>query len=194
MSHANFALLFDAQLAKGKALRNTLEEFIRKQDFRFSDQITSEESKAWKSALDILVGSPGVFANEMGHDLFQRLRAKKTSLVEPLPNRSLFSLNGRLELLAGLKSPTHVALYMRKPLPDVLFQNIKELGQDRSRGTIEAIVEDLAVDTICEVYTRLISPYFTASACRNKRRFSLIAKRDSCWLKMKRNQHLPQTD
>ena len=143
LSHANFALLFDAQLAKGKALRNTLEEFIRKQDFRFSDQITSEESKAWKSALDILVGSPGVFANELGHDLLQRLRAKKTSLVEPLPKRSLFSLNGRLELLAGLKSAAHVALYLRKPLPDVLFQNIKELGQDCPRGTIEAVVEDL---------------------------------------------------
>lgn len=141
--HANFPLLFEAQLAKVNALRGTLEEFIRKQDFRFSDQITSEESKAWKSALDILAGSPGVFTNEMGHDLFQRLRAKKTSLVEPLPNRSLFSLNGRLELLAGLKSAAHVALYLRKPLPDVLFQNIKELGQDCPRGTIEAVVEDL---------------------------------------------------
>ena len=142
-SHANFSLLFEVQLAKAKALRNTLEEFIRKQDFRFSDQITSEESKAWKSALDILAGSPGIFANEMDHDLFQRSRVKKISLVEPLPNRSLFSLNGRPELLAGLKSAAHVALYLRKPLPDVLFQNIKELGQDCPRGTIEAIVEDL---------------------------------------------------
>lgn len=142
-SHANFALLFEAQLAKGTELRNTLEEFIRKQDFRFSDQITSEESKAWKSALDILTGSPGIFTNEMGHDLFQRSRPKKTSLVEPLATRSSFSLNGRLELMAGLKSATHVALYLRKPLPEALFQNIKELGQDYPRGTIEAVVEDL---------------------------------------------------
>ena len=142
-SHANFTLLFEAQLAKGKALRNTLEEFIRKQDFRFSDQITPEESKAWKSALDILTGSPGIFSNEMGNDLFQRSRAKKTSHVEPLPTRSSFSLNGRVELMVGLKSAAHVALYLRKPLPDVLFQNIKELGQDCPRGTIEAIVEDL---------------------------------------------------
>jgi hypothetical protein len=142
-SHSNFSLLFEAQLAKGKALRNTLEEFIRKQDFRFSDQITSEESKAWQAALEMLTGSPGIFANEMGHDLFQRSRAKKASLVEPLPTRSSFSLNGRVELMAGLKSAAHVALYLRKPLPEVLFQSLKQLGEVSARGAIEVVVEDL---------------------------------------------------
>jgi Family of unknown function (DUF6062) len=142
-SHSNFSLLFEAQLAKGKALRNTLEEFIRKQDFRFSDQITSEESTAWQAALEMLTGSPGIFANEMGHDLFQRSRAKKASLVEPLPTRSSFSLNGRVELMAGLKSAAHVTLYLRKPLPEVLFQSLKQLGEVSARGAIEVVVEDL---------------------------------------------------
>jgi glycosyltransferase involved in cell wall biosynthesis len=142
-SHANFPLLFEVQLAKGKALRNTLEEFIRKQDFRFSDQITSEESRAWKTALEILAGSAGIFANEMEHDLFQRAREKQSPLVEQRPTWSSFLSNGRLELEASLKSAAHVALYLRKPLPEILFQSIRQVGKDSARGTIEAVVEDL---------------------------------------------------
>ena len=142
-THANFPLLFKAQLAKGRALRSTLEEFIRKQDFRFSDEITSEESKAWKTALDVLAGSPGIFANEMGHDLFQRARLKNIPLVEPRSTWSSFLSNGRVDLEASLKSAVHVVLYLRKPLPEVLFQSIKQVGKDSARGTIEAVVEDL---------------------------------------------------
>jgi hypothetical protein len=142
-SHVNFPLLFDVQIAKAKALRDTLDEFIRKQDFRFSDQVTSEESKAWKSALEILTGSPGIFVNEMGHDLFQRSRAKKTSPVEPRSTRLSFISNDRLELTAALESAAHVAVYLRKPLPEDLFRSIKQRGEDCTCGTLEAIVEDL---------------------------------------------------
>jgi len=76
-THANFSLFSEAQLAKVRSLRVTLDEFIRKQDFRFQDQMTSEEAKSPKAAMEFLVGRPGIFANEMEHDLFQRSRTKK---------------------------------------------------------------------------------------------------------------------
>ncbi len=142
-SHANLSLLLEVQLVKTNALRDTLEEFIRKQDFRFRDQITPEEAKSPKTAMEFLVGMPGIFANEMGHDLSQRSRAKKRQSIEPSPAWASFLSNGQLELMADLKSAGHVALYLRKPLPEVLFQSIKQLGDDCGRGTIEAVVEDL---------------------------------------------------
>jgi uncharacterized protein DUF6062 len=142
-THANFPILFETQLAKAKALRTTLEEFIRKQDFRFSDQVTAEESKAWRAALETLTGSPGVFANEMEHNLFQRAQAKKTSALPSLPTPSSFLTNGKSELLAALNAATNVAVYLHKPLPEALLQSLKQLGQDRARGTVEAVVEDL---------------------------------------------------
>jgi hypothetical protein len=143
-SHANFTLLYTMQLAKVATLRNMLEEFIRKQDFRFSGQITPEEAKAWKVALDLLTGSPGLFANEMGHDLSQRSRRNKTAPAQPLPGRFSCLTNGRSELLVALNAATHVALYLRKPLPDALYQRIKQLAKDCPRGAVEAIVEDFS--------------------------------------------------
>ena len=141
-SHANFPLLYTTQLAKVATLRNMLEEFIRKQDFRFSGQITPEEAKAWKVALDLLTGSPGLFVNEMGHDLSQRSRRNETPLAQPSPARFACLTNGRSELLIALNAATHVALYLRKPLPDALYPRIKQLAKDCPRGTVEAIVED----------------------------------------------------
>ena len=143
-SHANLALVFEAQLTKGKALRDTLEEFIRKQDFRFSDQITAEESKAWQAAQEMLAGSPGVFANEMGHDLFQRSRVGKRALVEPPSTRKSFVTSARLELMASLNSAAQAAVYLRKPLPEALFQNLEQLGRGSAPGTVEVTVEDMA--------------------------------------------------
>jgi hypothetical protein len=142
-SHPNFSLLFKTQLAKAKSLRVTLEEFIRKQDCRFRDQMTAEEAKSPKAAMEFLVGRPGIFANEMEHDLFQRSRTKKPLPTDPRPVWSSFLSNGRLELEAKLKSAAHVALYLRKPLPEILFQSIRQVGKDSARGTIEAVVEDL---------------------------------------------------
>lgn len=142
-THANFSLFSEAQLAKVRSLRVTLDEFIRKQDFRFQDQMTSEEAKSPKAAMEFLVGRPGIFANEMEHDLFQRSRTKKPLPSDPLPARSLFLPDGRLELLADLKSAPHVVLYLRKHLPEVLFQSLRERGKAGARGTIEAVAEDL---------------------------------------------------
>lgn len=67
--HPNFPTLVQLQLSKIQALRDILEEYIRKQDHRFRDQITSDEAKAWWVALELLVGKPGVFVNEMRHEL-----------------------------------------------------------------------------------------------------------------------------
>jgi hypothetical protein len=65
-THPNFPILLGLQRSKAQALRDTLEEFIRKLDHRFQHQLTTEERGAWKVAMEFLGGKPGVFPNEMG--------------------------------------------------------------------------------------------------------------------------------
>jgi Family of unknown function (DUF6062) len=67
-NHPNFPFLLKLQLAKSQSLRERLEEFIRKQDRRFQDEITADEAKAWRVALGLLNGKRGVFNNEMRTD------------------------------------------------------------------------------------------------------------------------------
>ena len=46
--------------------------------------------------------------------------------------------------LAYVRSAAHVALYLRKSIPEALFQSLKELGRDAPKGTVEVVVEDLS--------------------------------------------------
>jgi len=142
-SHANFSLFFEAQLAKTNALRDTLEEFIRKQDFRFRDQITPEEAKSPKTAMEFLVGMPGIFANEMGHDLHQRSQEqamcyRTADLVPSTSNLHRFE-----ELASELKTSKQVTLYIRKSLPAELFEELKSRAHERPNGAIEVVTEEL---------------------------------------------------
>ena len=67
-NHPNFPRLLQLQLGKSQSLRERLEEFIRKQDRRFQQEITADEAKAWRVAMEFLVGKPGVFNNEIRAD------------------------------------------------------------------------------------------------------------------------------
>ncbi|MFQ5683064.1 MAG: DUF6062 family protein [Candidatus Binatia bacterium] len=80
-THPKFCLLLELQRTKVDALRKTLEEFIRKQDYRLRHEITAGETKAWRIAMGLLNGRPGTFTNELGHNLMQgatsRVRRKR---------------------------------------------------------------------------------------------------------------------
>ena len=139
-SHPNFPLLLELQLVKSQSLRGVLEEFIRKQDYRFQHKITSEEAKAWRVAMEFLAGKPGIFTNEIGHDLLQRSRAEgispdKISLALTSFDRLTFR-----ELIGEMKTAKEITLYLKEPLPADLFEDLKRLLR-REQPTIEVVVE-----------------------------------------------------
>ena len=53
-SHPNFPLLLQLQLGKSLSLRERLEELTRKQDRSFQQEITADEAKAWRIAMEFL--------------------------------------------------------------------------------------------------------------------------------------------
>ena len=46
------------------ALAAELEEFARKNDYRFATEAVGEEGSSWRRVLDVFVGRPGVFGPE----------------------------------------------------------------------------------------------------------------------------------
>jgi hypothetical protein len=59
--HPNLSTLFKQQLAKMEALRIDLQEFIRKQDYRFRKEPMGDEGTAWRRSIELLTGKAGVF-------------------------------------------------------------------------------------------------------------------------------------
>jgi len=59
--HPNLPALFNQQLAKMEALRIDLQEFIRKQDYRFRKEPMGDEGTAWRRSIELLTGKAGVF-------------------------------------------------------------------------------------------------------------------------------------
>jgi hypothetical protein len=59
--HPNLPALFKHQLAKIEALRIDLQEFIRKQDYRFRKEPMGDEGTAWRRSIELLTGKAGVF-------------------------------------------------------------------------------------------------------------------------------------
>jgi len=59
--HPNLPALFNQQLAKMEALRLDLQEFIRKQDYRFRKEPMGDEGTAWRRSIELLTGKAGVF-------------------------------------------------------------------------------------------------------------------------------------
>jgi hypothetical protein len=60
-AHPNLPTLFQQQLAKMEALRADLQEFIRKQDYRFRKEPMGDEGTAWRRSIELLTGKAGVF-------------------------------------------------------------------------------------------------------------------------------------
>jgi len=140
-NYPNFPLLLELQLAKSQSLRGTLEEFIRKQDYRFQHEITSEEAKAWRVAMEFLAGKPGVFANEMGHGLLQGPRAERISPDKTYLSLASFDRLTFRELIDEMRTAKEITSYLKQPLPADLFKNLKELVR-QEHPTIEIVVED----------------------------------------------------
>ena len=141
--HANFPVLERLQLEKVQSLRNTLDEFIRKQDHRFRDEITSSEASAWRTAMELLAGKPGVFNNEMRRDVVQNFGTDLSSPVDLSKGRSRSERLTVGELTAAMKSAKEITLYLKQPLTPDLFKAVKQLASCESPPRLEAVVEDL---------------------------------------------------
>jgi Family of unknown function (DUF6062) len=143
-SHTNFPLLLELQLAKASSLRNTLEELIRKQDFRLRSEITREEATSWRRAMAILTGNPGVFTNEMGHDLFQRSRQGSmhygNTILNGLPTKS-YKLQ---TLIDEFRISAQATFYLKKPIPSELFDAVKTKAEEHAGLAMEAVVEEVS--------------------------------------------------
>jgi Family of unknown function (DUF6062) len=160
-SHPNFSLLFEAQLTKIRALRGSLKEYIRKQDFRFRDQITPEEAKSPRLAMEVLIGKPSIFANEMGHDLSQRLPPRPTSDNGLAPALSRLKAYQPIALFNELKISKQVTLCLKKPLPADLLERLAHLTEERdSRPETAAIVEDLDIDYLRRLHSAGLSLFY----------------------------------
>lgn len=59
--HPNLSTLFKHQLAKMETLRTDLQEFIRKQDYRFRKEPMGDEGTAWRRSIELLTGKAGIF-------------------------------------------------------------------------------------------------------------------------------------
>jgi hypothetical protein len=64
--HPNLSLLVEKQLKKYQFLSEELGEFIRKLDYRFSEEPKGSEVDSWKRVLEQFAGKKGVFGSEMG--------------------------------------------------------------------------------------------------------------------------------
>jgi hypothetical protein len=63
-SHPNLPALLAAHEARWTALAAELEEFARKNDYRFAAEVVGEEGSSWRRVLDVFVGRPAVFGPE----------------------------------------------------------------------------------------------------------------------------------
>jgi hypothetical protein len=140
-THPSFPLLQDLQIAKSRSLRGTLEEFIRKQNYRFCDDIASDEARAWKVAMEILTGRRGVFPNEMGNDLPKISRTKTDDANLKTVTSDKLTLG---ELADEIKKAKETVFYVRQTFPRDLFELLNEPAARDCRAAIEIVVEDPA--------------------------------------------------
>jgi hypothetical protein len=108
-NHPNFPLLLQLQLDKSQSLREWLEEFIRKQDRRFQQEITADEAKAWRVAMEFLVGKPGVFNNEIRGD--PRQNGDGMPVEETVKNASRIDGVAVGDLIAQIRTAKEVTIY-----------------------------------------------------------------------------------
>jgi hypothetical protein len=143
-SHTNFPLLLKLQLGKSQFLRETLEEFIRKQDRRFQDQITVDEARAWRVAMEFLTGKPGVFNNEMRVEQLWNSRGDRMAADRAFESTSRFDSVPVEDLVARIRAAKQVTVYQKQPLPKPLVKRLKELVSGDTHPTVEIVAEDLS--------------------------------------------------
>lgn len=68
--HPNLPALLQQQIAKMEAIKGDLQEFIRKQDYRFRNELVGGEGTAWQRSIELLTGKAGVFGPERPLTLF----------------------------------------------------------------------------------------------------------------------------
>jgi hypothetical protein len=141
--HTNFPILERLQLEKVQSLRNRLDEFLRKRDHRFRDEITPAEASAWRTAMEFLAGKPAVFNNEMRRDAVQNPWTDLPSAVDLSKGPSGAKRLTVGELSIAMKSAKEITVYLRQPLPPDLFKALKPLASRESPRRLEVVVEDL---------------------------------------------------
>ena len=62
--HPNLPALLKQQIAKMEAVKGDLQEFIRKQDYRFRSELVGNEGTAWRRSIELLTGKAGIFGPE----------------------------------------------------------------------------------------------------------------------------------
>ncbi len=64
--HSNLGILLAAHVSRWQNLAWELEEFSRKFDYRFAEEVRGRESSSWHRVLEVFVGRPGAFGPERG--------------------------------------------------------------------------------------------------------------------------------
>ena len=67
--HPNLYILLAIHERRWQDLAWELQEFARKFDYRYADEVRGQESSSWHRVLDVFVGRPGVFGPERGDGL-----------------------------------------------------------------------------------------------------------------------------
>lgn len=141
-NHPNFLLLLHLQLDKSQSLRERLEGFIRKQDRRFQQEITADEAKAWRVAMEFLVGKPGVFNNEIRAD--PRPNNGGMTVEETVKNASRIDGAAVGDLIAQIRTAKEVTIYQKQPLPTDLLEPLRDLVSTEMHPEVEIVAEDLS--------------------------------------------------
>ncbi len=141
--HANFPILERLQLEKVQSLRNVLDEFIRKQDHRFRDEITSFEANAWRSAMELLAGKPGVFNNEMRRAVAPYPGTDPSFPVDLSQERTGAERLTLGALTAAMMSAKEITIYFRQPLTADFLEAVRQLESRDSPPKVEVVGEDL---------------------------------------------------
>jgi hypothetical protein len=63
--HANLRILAEIQIAKYRSLAEELGEFLRKFDYRFTQEPMGGEADSWRRAIELFVGKPGTSGNDL---------------------------------------------------------------------------------------------------------------------------------
>ncbi len=67
VDHPNRTLVLSAHRARWENLRWEMDEFVRKFDYRYADEVKGREETSWSRALETFVGRAGVFGPDRGH-------------------------------------------------------------------------------------------------------------------------------
>jgi hypothetical protein len=141
-NHPNFPLLLQLQLGKSQSLGERLEEFTRKQDRRFQQEITADEAKAWGVAMEFLVGKPGVFNNEIRTD--PRPNNGEMLVEETVKKASRVDGVAVGDLITQIRAAKEVTVYQKQPLPTHLLEPLRDLMSAEMHPPVEIVVEDLS--------------------------------------------------